>query len=138
MPIVKNEDPKPEERQYARHAQTGDLGWIVKRDGKDMMKYDRPGQDLVVPFMRNGDGEPIGWKLEGKPAPMTPFQVSMVAYAADRELDRFLGNVRRPKAWIDLHEDRRREWASDGPGDATGPRQELFEGIMKALEPYTR
>lgn len=132
-----NWDPAKEKREYVRHNQTGDLGWLVRREGRDCIRYDRPEYDQTVPFRRNEKGEIVDWTHELEPALFTPYQSAIVAYAADREMDRFLGNVRRPKAWIDLSEEKRRDWAEKGPKDE-GPRQKVFDAIQEALDPYTR
>jgi hypothetical protein len=133
-----NWDPPKNQREFVRHRLTGDLGWLVRRDGREHVKYDRPDHDQTVPVRRDDKGNFLDWVREKEPAPLTSYQVAIVAYEADRALDRYLGNLRRPKAWIDMSEDDRRRWANDGPKDESGPRRKVFDAIAEALEPFTK
>lgn len=128
-------DPKAQERQYVRHARTGDLGWIVRRDGREHVRYDRGELDQTIALKRDDKGALIDWTLEREPAPMTVYQVAFVAYAADSALDKFLGEHGRRKPWMEMNEDERRKWAELGPKDKH--RQRLFTAIFDALQPLT-
>ena len=130
-------DPKESQREFYRHRLTGDLGWLVRRENREAIKYDRPDHDQWVPVRRDNLGAIIDWVAESPPAPLTLHQAAIIAYEADRALDRFLGNVRKSKAWIDMGEDFRRKWVTDGPPEKGGVRRLLFDAIVEALDPFT-
>lgn len=130
-------DPDPRDRAYMRHAATGDLGWLVRRSGEDHVKYDRAGVDQTVRVTRDASGAPVNWLPVSAPAPLNTFQVAMLAYEVNRMLDRFLGNVNNRKAWIDIDEDKRRDWLEFGP-NSPGIRDDMNRAIMKVGEKYTK
>jgi hypothetical protein len=129
-------DPLPTDRRYMRHRATGDLGWLVRRQGEDHVKYDRGGVDQTVVAKRDAKGEFTEWSDVAAPAPVNTFQIAMVAYEVNRMLDRYLGNVSPKKPWIDLDEDKRHAWLNDGP-QMPGIRNEMYEAIMAVGEKYT-
>lgn len=131
-------DPKPNDREYYRHALTDDLGWLVKRNNREHMKYDRPEFDHTMAVYRDDQGAIKGWVPEKEPAPLLSQQAAIVAFEADRALGRFTGDRSKVKAWIDLREEDRRKWIEDGPTCPPGPRRDLYRAVMKALEPFTR
>jgi hypothetical protein len=135
--VSENWDPPKAQREYVRHAMNGDLGWIVRRDNREHVRYDRGEHDQTVLLRRDAKGELIDWVREKEPAPLTGYQVAIVAYEANRALDRYLGAVNKPKVWIELSEEERRTWAAKGPRES-GPRKKLYDAIMAALEPLTR
>lgn len=130
-------EPDPRDRQYMRHAQSGDLGWLVRRGGEDHVRYDRVGVDQTVKVTRDVRGVPNNWTPVAPPAPLNTFQVAMIAYEANRLLDRYLGNVNNKKAWIDIDEDKRRDWLEWGP-NSPGIRDDLYKAILKVGEKYTK
>lgn len=131
-------DPEKRNRNYYRHEMTGDLGWVVRRDHREHMKYDRGADtDLTVAIRRDDKGAVVGWVPEKEPAPLTRFQAAVVAHAADRELFRFTGQPGKAKAWIDLSEEKRRDWIQSGPKEEGTMRQEVYDAVMEALDAYT-
>ena len=125
-----NWDPPDHERVFYRHSTTGDLGWLVRRDGKDCVKYDRPAMDIVRPFRADE------WIAELEYRPLTRLQLVQVAFEADKKLCYFLGRHELSRRqWLNLSENERIRWSTNGPPD-TGGRQELFQAIMASLERY--
>lgn len=120
-------DPEPHERLYYRHAVTGDRGWLVRRDGKDVIRMDRPHEELRT--FREHE-----WKRDTETRPLTVYQVGQIAFAADRALAAALGNhqVAR-KGWMDITDDQRRQWVMAGPLEE--PRKTLRDGIIELLRP---
>lgn len=123
-----NWDPLPNERTYYSHVMTGDLGWMVRRDGKDCIRLDRPNQEIVKVF-REGEWTP---NLDHRP--ITKLQLVQVAYEADRKLCFFLGlHGEARREWAAMREQDRLKWAAHGPGAGPG-RKLLFAQIMAALD----
>jgi len=126
-PVAHN-DPKPADRVYYRHLETGDRGYMVERGGKPAIKWDRPfAGDVSLDVTR--------WKKEEDAVPLfSAHQIAMVAFAADKECCRALGQVDiAQRQWLDLAEKQRRDWMKDGPKVKLGPRRELYEAVLKAL-----
>jgi len=122
-----NWDPEISERSYFRDA-TGNLGWLVRRDGADHMKLDRAGVDQTRPY------RPAEWKEEFRPYPMTEAQIGMVCFAADKEMRRFLGLVNKhPNDWAALSESQRSDWIHTGPETPTH-RAILWQAIQNAMK----
>lgn len=121
-------DPKPSDRVYYRHLETGDRGYLVEREGRPAIKWDRP-------FAGDTSFELTRWKKEDDAVPLfSAHQVAMVAFAADKECCRALGIVDiAQRQWLDLSEKQRRDWMKDGPKAKLGPRRELYEAIVKAI-----
>lgn len=121
-------DPPDHERVFYRHITTGDLGWLVRRDGKDCIRFDRPSQEIVKLFKESE------WILEREHRPLTRLQLCQVAFEADKRLCFFLGKhdlARRD--WLMLKDEDRIAWSQRGPGPGTG-RRELFQAVMSVLE----
>lgn len=123
-------DPGPHERTFYRHHATGDRGWLVRREGKDMIRMDRVHEELR-PY-RESD-----WKRDTEARPFTVWQTAQVAFAADRQLCVFLGKheIAR-KGWLDLSDAKRREWVEKGPG-GDDIRTRLYDIILSVLRPLT-
>ena len=124
-------DPDPGEREYYTHRQTGDLGWLVIRDGRQCIKLDRPGYDDIRPFSEDA------WAKRVEPKPIIRNQAAQVAWAADRILLQFLGKPDLAKVkWIEMTEQKRIAWVASGP-QTKGMRKRLYDAIMATLEPIT-
>lgn len=125
-------DPPRAERKYFRHASTGDLAYLVRRGGKDFIKFDRPFDPTVMPYRETE------WREEPHAEPMSPAQAVQVAFAADKHLCGYLGLPLRAKTdWPALTDKDRAAWLVNGPVGPS-PRRELYQAIRKVLEPYTR
>lgn len=131
-------DPAPAQRQFFRHRLTGDLGWLVRRDGRESMRFDRGDFDQTVQVRRDDKGGVIDWNPEKPPAPLNDYHVGMIAFVADTELQRHTGDIGRIKKWLDMREEDRNRWIRQGPPDDTGMRRGVYDAIRKALEPYTK
>ena len=128
MKLPDNYDPKPEAKQWYRHVNDGQLGWIVKRDGVVKIKLDRPGpREIVKPFSK------VQWQLCEETRKLTPYQIGEVAFAADRVLCRVLGKYQEAmNSWRTLEHAEQMNWIATGPvEDPT--RMELYRTIREHL-----
>lgn len=120
-------DPEPAERSYYSHAVTGDYGWMVRRDGKDAIRMDRPGTEDIRTFT------PTEWVAKTDVRPLQLSQLAQVAFAADRQLCRCLGLHQFAKAdWASLTQEKRRAWIEKGPQNHPD-RKKLYEVVMGTL-----
>lgn len=125
-------DPPRERRKYYRHASTGDLAYLVRRGGKDCIKFDRPFDPTVMPYRE------AEWREEPHAEPMGRAQAVQVAFDADKRLCLYLGLPMKAKVeWANLNDKERTAWLANGPQDPPA-RKELYAAIIRALEPYTR
>ncbi len=116
-------------RAWYRNRQTGDRGQLEERDGQKVIVYDRPAVDQWIPF---SDAE---WKLETEARTYSMMELGQIAWAADRELCRILGDYERAeKKWGRLSEATRHKWIVKGPMKPEC-RVELFDAIMGVLRP---
>lgn len=126
---MERSDPLPHEREYYRHATTGDLGYIVRRDGKDCIKMDRGSAPEEIRDFVAG-----AWVRENQVYPMNRQQLVQVAYEADRKLCFYLGLHKEAKReWRSMKEEERIKWVEKGPR-ASSLRNHLFAAIMEALK----
>lgn len=125
-------DPPEHERTYYRSANDGQLGWLVIREGRQMIKLDRGSQDLCVRYNASD------WLLEREHRPLTRVQAAQVAYEADIKLCLLLGDFEPRRQWNMLPEERRITFANSGPPAKPAVRAHLFKGIMRNLERVSR
>lgn len=124
-------DPEPHERTYYRHMRTGDLAYMVRREGADVLRYDRPNEEIL----RKITGE---WQREAERVPYSKHQVAAVAFAADRALCAMMGQHKESREqWSSLHEKERLEYMKHGPR-AGGVRDRLWSAIFQLLGPEAR
>lgn len=114
---------------WYRHRQTGDRGRLEERDGQKVVIYDRPAVDQWVPYSE------AEWKPETTARQYTMMELGQIAWGADRELCRILGDyARAEKKWSELPEAVRQRWIVRGP-KSPEVRVSLFEAIMGVLRP---
>lgn len=136
---AENWDPLPAQREFYRHRLTGDLGWLVRREGREHIRYDRgPAFELTIAVRRDDKGAVIDWNQEKAPAPLNDYHLGMIAWQADCELQRHLGEIGRIKQWRDLRQEDRVKWIQEGPQDGSPMRREVYQAIKSALEPFTK
>lgn len=125
-------DPPEAGRTYYRHAGTKDLGWMVRRGGRQMIRLDRgPHVEVLRPFTESE------WVPDKEHRPLNRIQVAKVCFAADKELCMALGLHKEGKReWIDLSQEDRKHWMHDGPATPK-VREVVFERIRDALEHLT-
>lgn len=124
-----NWDPKPDQRKYYRASADGQRGYLVRRDGKDCIRLDRPMEELITPL----DGS---WILDAKLHVMSPHAAAKIAFIADQALCRATGEYGSKTEWIDLHDRERIRFMKDGP-DVGGFRDEFYKGVMGLLKDLT-
>lgn len=121
-------DPPPGKREYYIHLETGDRGYLVTRDNKPAIKWDRA-------MAKDTTHELHKWKKMVDEVPLFSLhQIAMVAFVADKEICRAMGQVDiAQRQWVDLSEKQRRDWMQDGPKAKTGPRRVVYQAIVAAL-----
>lgn len=125
-------DPKPDERVWYRSQQTGDRAYFVRRDGRDCVRLDRPGEEII---RKLNEAE---WMRDDDYRPYTRHQVAMLLWTLDRGLLRMMGRQNEGKAeWATLPEEKRIQFMKDGPADAS-LRSELWSACMGVLEKHSR
>lgn len=125
-------DPKPQEREWYREAATGQLGWLVRREGQDKIRLDREAEEILRKL------DTSVWVPQLEHRPLNTANAAMVAFDADRSLCRHVGLMENSrKEWASLSDDQRIAWMTDGP--TTHPiRAALFRAVQEALEPHTK
>lgn len=139
--IAENFDPEPGDRIYVRSERTGDLGWMVRRDGVEMVRLDRPSQEII----RQMSPE---WVQVVDHRPCSHAQVVQVAFMADKALCALLGlyeesgpkrdRLTGPSAkkdWRDLNERQLIAWLEEGPSNPP-IRRILYNSIVNVLEEH--
>lgn len=120
-------EPLESKRSWYRHKQTSDRGYLVKREGRDAIRYDRPAVDQYVHNM--DEWEPLS---ESLPA-LGLAQVAQICFEADKKLCWALGHIDLSKReWLDLNERVRAKWISEGPvrsSPAYAERLKLYTAI---------
>lgn len=123
-------EPEKRDRIWFRRGLDGQLGYLVRRGGKQMIRLDRPGEEIIKPLN--------GWVEDKEHRPMVRMQAAMIAKSADEQLCKMLGlHDKRRRTWDDLTEEQKFLWANEGPQDPPA-RAAVWDGIMRALEPYMR
>jgi hypothetical protein len=122
-------DPRPDERKYYRSNDDGQRGYLVRREGKDRIRLDRPMEEIVVPL----DGK---WTQDSKLHVMSKHAAAKIAYIADQALCKATGEYGAKEEWIDLRDKERIRFMADGP-DVGGFRDEFYKGIMALLKDLT-
>jgi len=129
MPTSPKTEVMPDERQWYSHVRTGELGYMVERDGVKHIKLDRPNQDVSKPY-REGE-----WHRERDRKPLNRQHLGMIAFAADTQLCRSLGlHEQSQRTWLSLTTEQRVAWMDSGP-QKPAERARLWAAIMKTLKP---
>lgn len=119
-------DPLPSERQYYRSPVDNQRAYLVRRNGKDMLRLDRPMEEILHPLTDS-------WKPDRQAYPINSQQIAYVAYVADQALCKALGKSPGKGEWLSLREKERIEWMDDGPADGS-VRDDLYDAIMGTLK----
>jgi hypothetical protein len=127
-----NLDPNEQDRQYYRNARTGNLGWLVRRDGHDMIRLDRPQEEILFPFSA---GE---WELEDRPRALGPGVAARIAFEAYKALCHVTGKPNRAKMeWHTMSEQARIDFTKKGPKNPTELESRLWLAITKTLAEFS-
>ena len=127
---MKDYDPPKHERKYYRHGTTGDLGWLVLRDGKDWIRLDRGegADEHLRPFRR------LDWIEEHEHREMSQAHIARVAFEADKALCMALGMHERGQLdWMKLSDEARIKWVDRGPPMSHALRRRLYDSVRFAL-----
>lgn len=112
-------------RLYYRHVTQGHLGYLVQKDGRDYIQFDRVGEPVLRHFKHEE------WIAEAEPRPLSDIAIARIAYEADRALCRALG-MPQTKDWLNLHDDERVSFLHNGPPSA------VRQGLWLAIHAYVR
>ena len=127
-----NWDPLPNEREYVRSSRTGDRGYLVRREGKDVVRLDRPMQELLFP-------KGPEWVADEFGSLLLESQVAHICFAADRAICGAVGlHMESRKGWQDLSDAERLKFLGDGPPRTQVVRGVVYDAIKAAMKPYTR
>ena len=127
----KDWEPSEQERTWYRHALTADRGYLCRRNGREMIRFDRPNDPHALEPYDAGK-----WNIDREHRPLQVLQTTLVAYAADQALCRALGLHEKQREWISMSEKMRIAWIKHGP-KKPAIRGELYaavRGILKDLE----
>lgn len=125
-------DPPPGQRIYVRNADTGQLGWLVRRNGKDCVRLDRANQEIITAFSG------ATWLQVVEHRPLNRVQLVQIAFEADKALLRSLGEYEKAKKeWLSLSDKQRVAWIEEGPKDPP-IRAMFYRTIMDFLEEHMR
>lgn len=114
---------------WYRSTLTGERGRLETRNGEPVVILDRPGETVPRRF------DPRTWLVEAPRKPFMKAQLGQIAFAADRELARALGQVRdSDRKWGMLTDRQRTAWLHDGPKGRHPRRERLFAVIMDELK----
>jgi len=125
-------EPDPHDRTYYRRARDDQLGWMIRRDGVDYIKLDRPSKETLEPY------RPNNWIEDREHRTLTDIQRAQIAFAADVKLCSLLGEhdlARRE--WIMMSDAERRDWIEEGPSDRK-ERVDLWMAIMEKMTGHSR
>lgn len=126
-------DPTAAGREYYRSRSTGDRGYIVRRDGREMVRLDRPMQEILFP--KTGE-----WALDEEATLLVPMQAVQIAFAADRQVCLAVGLHGDARVtWQDMSDEKRVAFAKKGPEDGEHPiRGAVYEALKAAMRPFVR
>lgn len=126
-------EPARSERTWLRSANSGELGWLVKRSGRRMVRLDRNPQ--VEELRAYHEGE---WFPEEVQRPLLPLHVESIAFEADKALCSALGmHLEARRDWRKMTEAQRQEWAANGPKRHPA-RLALYSSIRAAMKEYVK
>jgi hypothetical protein len=124
-------DPELGERTWFTHRLTGERGYLIRRDGEDRIRLDRPNDPYAI---RKKEAD---WVQDESWRPITVNQRAQIAFEADRALCRALGlHAEAKRNWNELRDDDRIRWTGTPPKDET--RARLYAAVMEALEDAAR
>lgn len=122
---------RSDEKTWVRHHRTGDLGWLVKKDGRTYVRMDRAFTNLRD--YRRGE-----WDIEQHKRPLTRYQLASIALEADQLLCKSIGLVIRTKPWLMMSPAERQAWRDKGPTpkEPESIRQCLWDSIMGGMKRF--
>lgn len=138
MTLPDHWDPEKDARVYYRRTcrdGSGERGWKVRRNGRDMIRLDLPERGnpmeeeaAIRPF------NPAEWSIEKDFRPLTRLQVAHIAFEMDKRLCLYLGlHDAARKEWISLKDEQRIAWRDKGPRNPK-IRAIMWKKVMKARE----
>lgn len=122
----------PAARQLVRSAQTGELGYLVRRGGASMVRLDNPRQEVLRRYT------PGDWLPEDTQRPLAPLHAARIAFEADKALCRELGmRAHSMRDWAKLRDGERHLFTTTGPKSPPS-RVVLYGAIMSAMKEFVR
>lgn len=128
-----NWDPAtPAARQLVRSAQTGELGYLVRRGGASMVRLDNPNQEVLRRYTQ------ADWLPEDTQRPLAPLHAARIAFEADKALCRELGmRAHSMRDWGKLRDGERQMFTTSGPKSPPA-RVTLYKSVMAAMKNFVR
>lgn len=118
-------DPAPEDRAYFREKTTGEIGYVVTRNGQEVIRLDGPVETIRVKDFR--------WEPRPTAQPLKKAWVGQVCFEADRGLARFIGMPGQVHLkWHELRDVERTRWMESGP-QKNPLRRKLWQAIQAAF-----
>lgn len=117
--------PASGQRLYYRHVREGHLGFLVQKEGRDYIQFDRVG-DPVLRVFKHDD-----WIAEAEPRPLSEVAIAKIAYEADAALCQALG-LGKQKIWLNLHDEERVGFMRNGPPSS------VRQGLYLVIHAYVR
>jgi len=124
-------EPPEGERTWYRHTHSGNKGYLCRRNGKQMIRLDRPMDPTAIETFNSS-----AWLIEREDRPCTALQTTQIAYEADQALCKALSLYAKRKEWIMLDEKMRIAWKKTGPKKPE-IREKLYaaiRGVLKEIE----
>lgn len=121
-------DPEEKDKIWYRSSFDGQLGWFVKRDGRPLIKLDRPGpREMLKPFTKRD------WIECADPRELSDVHLGEITFEADKVLCRILGKYELAyRNWSTLPQPEKKTWISMGPRD-NAKRIMLYRIIKKMM-----
>lgn len=131
-------DPKPDERVYYRSSADGQRAYLVRRNGKDMLRLDRPMEEILHPVSKVDGAVGGPWTPDVQIHPLTAHAVAKIAFVADRALCAAMGQpvLAKHADWLSQKEQVRIDFMENGP-DTGDVRDDLYDAIMGTLKKLT-
>lgn len=132
QPNADDYDPSEQDKDYYRHRLSGNLGWMVRRGGREMIRLDRPQEEILFHY-RAAD-----WDAEDRPRQLGPGQAARVAFEAYKALCAITGKPNRAKMeWHSMSEQARVDFSTKGPRNPTQLEKKLWEAVVQTLAEFS-
>ena len=131
-PLPDNYDPDPDKREWWRNNATGEKGYLVRRNGVEKVRLDRPQEEILRSFKGNA------WTIDRDLKPLMLHTEAQMCHVIDQKLLVNLGyHDEADREWHELSEPERIRFMREGQ-QGLREQDQQFDAIMKVLEPLTK